>query len=417
MNTFADYGIDLGGRSGVEVQATCPKCSHTRKKSKARCLSVNTTMGVWVCHHCSWAGSLKQGEQAKAKFTVKPHYRPPDELPQAAIEFFEARKISQDTIRRMKIGLQPAYMKEFEEEISCLAFPYFRQGETINIKYRGLMQKVFRQVTHAEKIFYNLDSLANQSEAVVVEGEIDALSLMEAGIDNVVSVPDGAPPANSKASDQKFEYLPNCHKWLDPLTKIVLAVDGDGPGRTLEAELARRLGPERCWRVQWPDDCRDANDVLLKYGPAELNRLILESKPYPLEGVLEVIDVAEDVMDLYEYGLPRGNSTGLPSVDELYTVKPGEVTIVTGIPSHGKSEWLDWLMVQLAMLHGWVFAVCSPENFPVSRHIAPLTEKYLGLPFRAGPTERMNEPRTTPGCVTVGPGPLRLHCTRGNDHS
>jgi twinkle protein len=58
MKNFSDFGIDVAGRAGVEVQTLCPRCSHARRKSKARCLSVNTVEGVWLCHHCDWRGSL-----------------------------------------------------------------------------------------------------------------------------------------------------------------------------------------------------------------------------------------------------------------------------------------------------------------------------------------------------------------------
>ena len=84
MNTFDDFKIDLGGRSGVEVQTLCPQCSHTRKKSKARCLSVNTVEGVWYCHHCDWRGTLKAGEEAKSRppnRIVKPHFERPSVVP------------------------------------------------------------------------------------------------------------------------------------------------------------------------------------------------------------------------------------------------------------------------------------------------------------------------------------------------
>src|SRR5262249_17738454 len=86
---------------------------------------------------------------------------------------------------------------------------------------------------------------------------IDKLALEEAGIRNVVSVPAGAPKALKSGApdpaDAKFEYLANCAAYLEPLERIVLAVDADGPGQALEEELARRLGRERCWRVRWPD--------------------------------------------------------------------------------------------------------------------------------------------------------------------
>lgn len=391
MKTFEDFQIDIGGRTGVEVQTTCPQCSHTRKKSKVRCLSVNTVEGVWVCHHCGWAGSLRSGADAPSrplKRVVKPHFEKPSTVPPAVRDWFEKRGISETVVARHCITLQHAYLPQLEDEAPCIVFPYFRQGEAVNLKYRSLEGKDFRQVGGAEKVLYGLDDLT-EDWALIVEGECDKLALEVAGICNAVSVPDGAPPANSKPSDAKFGYLTNCAAHLDRLKKIVLAVDNDAPGHTLEAELARRLGPERCFRVRWPEGCKDANEVLIQSGAEELRRCIAEAKPYPLEGVLQVADLAGDVMSLYQEGLPGGVSTGWPSVDQHYTVRPGEMTIVTGIPSHGKSQFLDALTVNLSRQHEWMIAVCSPENLPVSRHIAKLVEQYTGWPFRQGPTRRM----------------------------
>jgi twinkle protein len=96
---------------------------------------------------------------------------------------------------------------------------------------------------------------------------MDKLSLNEAGIWNVVSVPDGAPaqvqpePGSNSSyrqleydpeRDVKFSYVWQCRELWSNKTKIVLATDNDGPGRALAEELARRLGRERCWRVKWP---------------------------------------------------------------------------------------------------------------------------------------------------------------------
>lgn len=100
-------------------------------------------------------------------------------------------------------------------------------------------------------------------------------------------------------------------------------------------------------------------------------------------------DFATDVADLYERGLPPGDSTGWGAVDEYYTVGLGQWTLVTGIPSRGKSEWLDAAMVNL-IRRGWKFIVFSPENQPHSLHIAKLLEKLVRKPFRKGPAERMS---------------------------
>lgn len=391
MKTFDGFNIDLGGRAGAEVQTTCPQCSHTRKKSKAPCLSVNTVEGVWLCHHCDWRGSLKSGEESRSqppKRIVRPRFEKPSSVAPMLREWFAARGIPEAILARYYVTLQTVYLPQIEEEASCVVFPYCRQGEVVNLKYRSLEGKHFRQIKDAEKVLYGLDDLT-ETWAVIVEGECDKLALAVAGIANAVSVPDGAPPANSKPSEAKFEYLVHCAAYLDRLKKIVLAVDQDQPGQKLEAELARRLGPERCFRVRWPAGCKDANDVLLQHGSEELRRCIEAAKPFPLDGVLQVADLAGDVMSLYQDGLPGGVSTGWLSVDQCYTVRPGEMTIVTGIPSHGKSQFLDALAVNLARAHDWAIGVCSPENLPVSRHIAKLIEQYTGWPFREGQTRRM----------------------------
>jgi len=391
MSTYGDFKIDLGGRTGAEVPTLCPQCSHTRKKSKARCLSVNTIEGVWLCHHCDWRGTLKAGEESRSrppKRIVKPSYITPSTVSPVLIDWFARRGIPESVVLQAGVSVQSVYMPQLEAEADCLAFPYLRKGEVVNVKYRTLEGKHFRQVKDAEKILYGLDDVPGDL-AIICEGEIDKLSFAAAGMPFCLSVPDGAPPAGSTPSDAKFDYLITCAAQLDGLKKIVLAVDNDPPGKTLEAELSRRLGPERCWRVTWPDGCKDANAVLLQHGIQALKACYDRAKPVPIAGVVTVGDCAADVAALYTEGLAGGVSTGWLSVDTYYTVKPGELTVVTGIPSHGKSQFLDALMVNLAQEQGWTIGICSPENLPVARHIAKLVEQFTGFPFRDGPTQRL----------------------------
>ncbi len=388
MKTFADYSIDLGGRAGVEVQTACPQCSPHRKKPKVKCLSVNTDKSVWHCHHCGWTGSLKSGTDQpsrKNRVIIKPPYRP---LPPegALIDWFVQRGIPAHVIEAERISLVRAYMPQVEDEAACIAFPYYRNGEVVNVKYRMLDGKAFRQVAGAEKTLYRIDS-AQPDQVIITEGEVDALSCVMAGFDSVVSVPDGAPAPNAKHFEVKFGFLED--EPLAHVERIILAVDSDPPGRALADELARRLGRERCYAVRWPSDCKDPNDVLHAYGQEELRASLERATPWPIEDVVRVTDVSESVMNLYHHGQREGLSTGWNSINEYYTVEPGQLTIITGIPSHGKSEWLDALAVNLALLHGWTFAVCSPENFPLETHVAKLAEKWTGFPFRRGPSERM----------------------------
>lgn len=102
-------------------------------------------------------------------------------------------------------------------------------------------------------------------------------------------------------------------------------------------------------------------------------------------------EIRDEVIRLYQAGgLPRGSSTGWPSVDKLYTVALSQWTLVTGTPNSGKSEWVDALMVNLAKREPWRFYIYSPENWPLALHHAKIIEKYIGKPFNPGPTQRMD---------------------------
>jgi twinkle protein len=100
--------------------------------------------------------------------------------------------------------------------------------------------------------------------------------------------------------------------------------------------------------------------------------------------------LASQVEQLYKTGIPRGVSPGWPQLAQLWTLKPGEWTLVTGIPSHGKSGFMNAVMVNTAKRDGWKWLIWSAESMPHELHIADLLEQYIGLPFNEGPTPRMS---------------------------
>ena len=301
------------------------------------------------------------------------------------------RGISLKVAERNGLASQNVYSPPAQRNVDALVFPYMRNGELVNIKYRGA-DKSFWQTKGAEKILFGLDDIVGQREIVIVEGEMDKLALEQAGIKNVVSVPDGAPGKVKEGTlpkpeeDRKFEYLWNCRAALDPVSRIIIAVDADAPGIALAEELARRLGKERCFKVVWPEGCKDANDVLLTEGEAALRGSIENAEGFPLRGLFRFSDFEDDISTYFETpdgSEMKGVSTGWKSVDNHYRVVPGELTVVTGVPNSGKSEWVDALMCNLAVQHGWTFALCSMEN-KVHEHARKLVEKYVGEPWFEG---------------------------------
>src|SRR5690606_9309608 len=126
---------------------------------------------------------------------AKPTYRKPDPitvegLHEKHLEFFTARGITPEVLKRNRIATVQRWMPQREEYVHCIAFPYFRAGEMVNAKYRDL-DKNFCLAAGAEPIFFGEDDMAEVT--VIVEGECDKLACEVAGYVNVVSVPHGAP--------------------------------------------------------------------------------------------------------------------------------------------------------------------------------------------------------------------------------
>jgi twinkle protein len=239
-------------------------------------------------------------------------------------------------------------------------------------------------------------------EIIIVEGEMDKLALEQCGLKNVISVPNGAPAKRSAPEDidntGKFEYLVHAEDILKQAKKIILAVDADDAGNNLRWELSRRIGAEKCYNAFFPN--KDANGCLIECGVDVTLDCIREAAPQPIEGLLNVSDFQDSLMSYFHYGMQRGALTGWENVDMYYTVMAGEVTVVTGVPNNGKSEWLDALCVNLAKNENWPFAVFSPENGK-EQHTAKLIEKITEKPTSPKEPDRMSEAEFLTGSTWV----------------
>jgi twinkle protein len=207
-------------------------------------------------------------------------------------------------------------------------------------------------------------------------------------------VPAGAPikVADGKvlpSEDKRFSYVWNARELLDAAPYVILATDQDTAGQALAEELARRIGKEKCRLAKFTK--KDLNEVHLgdPSRTGEVQAIIDGATAYPISGISDAATYYERLNDLYTKGTGKGFSTGYTSVDEIYTVAPAQLTVVTGYPSSGKSNFIDQVMVNLANAHDWKFAVCSFENQP-EIHISRLMEIYTRKRFFEG-KERMSE--------------------------
>ena len=115
-----------------------------------------------------------------------------------------------------------------------------------------------------------------------------------------------------------------------------------------------------------------------------------QAAAWPIKSLYDVERFESDALALLRDGPKQAFSTGIPALDPLMKIRPGEFSVVKGVPGSGKSEFLDQIIINLAQQPGWQFAICSFEN-PPDEHLGKLAEKYLGMPFWPGQTERMSE--------------------------
>uniref|UniRef100_A0A803MID8 SF4 helicase domain-containing protein n=1 Tax=Chenopodium quinoa TaxID=63459 RepID=A0A803MID8_CHEQI len=417
MKKLDELGIEgHEAKGGQYNKLLCPMCKggDSGEHSLSLHISEDGTSAVWLCFRgkCGWQGNTmvellfivvgfgsllaaanaqssfgklnKMMTSGKRELTEKSLGLEP--LCNELLAYFAERMITAETLRRNYV-----MQKTFGNQI-VIAFTYMRNGVLTSCKYRDVTKK-FWQEADTERIFYGLDDIKNASDIIIVEGEIDKLAMEEAGLHNCVSVPDGAPPkvsdkgVPSPDKDTKYQFLWNCKEYFEKASRIILATDGDPPGQALSEELARRFGRERCWRVKWPkkndfDYYKDANEVLMYLGPEKLKETIDNAEIYPIQGLFSFRDYFHEIDAYYDMALgdELGVSTGWRCLDEYYNVVPGELTIVTGVPNSGKSEWIDALLCNLNESVGWKFALCSMEN-KVREHARKLLEKHIKKPF------------------------------------
>lgn len=367
---YRDFNIDIRTtKTSGEVHTTCPQCSHTRKKKKDKCLSINLEKQVWYCNHCHWKGGLIDKKMEQIVY-VKPEWKNNTSLSEKVVKWFEGRKISQKTLVDFKITEGLEFMPQAGKELNTIQFNYFRAGELVNVKYRT-GAKQFKLHKGSELIFYNLDSIDGK-EVIICEGEMDAMAFYEAGFKHVVSVPAGA-----NINSNNLQYVDNCVELFDGIETIYIATDNDIAGRKLRQDLSERFGVERCKYIEF-DEFKDCNDLFIHKGAIGVSDCYHNAKDFPLEGVFTISDIDLDINDMYINGLDNGVGMGCEKFDDLLRFTKGYITTITGIPGHGKSDFLDQIAIKLHLNHNWKFAFYSPENKPTRLHFAKIARKMIG---------------------------------------
>lgn len=364
-NLFYEIGIELKG-SYDQQKCKCPNCKTLGKENfQDTCLSVDIKKGLYNCHKCGWKGCVIKGETKSYQTPVKTNFT---KISLEALQVFTNRGITQNVVNENKIV----------QEGDWIIFPYLRNGELVNVKKRSILTKDFRQAKDAEAIIYNYDRVLGQKEVIITEGEFDCMAFEVAGFTNVTSVNQGAPNENDKNIDKKLECITNCYEVFEQAETIYIAVDKDKNGLRLENELIRRFGQEKCKVISFPFGLKDANDVLVQQGKDVLIECFKSAKQVKVDGIFTLDDVKDSMIETFNQGKRRGESTHWFELNENYTHRTGEVTLWTGYMNEGKSTFLKQLLLARAFFDDEKIAVFSPEEFPADEFYDDLIHMLIG---------------------------------------
>lgn len=349
-----NQGIDfktVNRASGPQAIAQCPFCHGGDGKDK-NSFAVNLENGAWNClrlNQCGRQGSWYDLVQALGgeykslddSFYSKPkrNYTKPqvkfNPIPDQAKKYLmEERKISEDILRKFKVT----------SSNGRIALPYYRDGEIVNVKYRGKGKgnwKEFSQEKQCRPTLYGADMVKPEMESLIItEGEFDALSLAQYGYDNVVSIPGGA--QNDKWIEEEWDFL-------EAFKIIYLVMDNDEAGKEALRVFAKRLGIWRCKGVTLP--LKDANECLCKgLELKDVHKAFSGAVDFKHEKLERVLSYESEIINIIENPCQsHGTPTGLRELDHvLKGWRGGEVTLWTGYNGSGKSTMLGQMMLHLA---------------------------------------------------------------------
>lgn len=277
-------------------------------------------------------------------------------------EWLESRGIDPTLARALGINTKN------EGGANWIALPYVERGRVVNHKYRMASEKRHRMDDGAPLTLWNHDVLLEDTTKplVITEGEWDALAAIQSGFSRCVSVPNGAPQqrTDNPLEAKRYEFLWRSRELLERVQQVIIATDGDAPGRILAADLARWLGPERCKFIEYPEGAKDLNDVLQLYGSTTVTELLSDAKPYPVKGLYRLSDFPEP---------PPTTSipVGIPGLDDHFQLSLGTFSVITGWAGHGKTSLLMRMLANL-MERGVNVALGSFETMP-----RPILERRL----------------------------------------
>lgn len=349
--SFAEHIGVKGFKHGNELFfKKCPYCNGTGKGNE-RSFSINLDTGQFKCLRasCGATGNMitlskdfdfSLGNIADEYYRPKKTYRrlkTPKEpiVPKTeAVKYLESRGISEEVAKRYEITTQT-------DKPNILVFPFYDEnGRMQFIKYRKTDFDKEKDnckewcESNCKPILFGMKQCVDFKRLVITEGQLDSLSVATAGIENATSVPTGA---------KGFTWLPYCWNWINRFEEVVIFGDFEKGYITLLDELSKRLKTQiKHVREEDYKDCKDANEILKKYGAEQVRKCVENAVTVPIKTVVDLADVKN--VNVFEIEKLK---TGINQIDRLlYGGLPfGGVTLISGKPGEGKSTLASQILL------------------------------------------------------------------------
>lgn len=262
-------------------------------------------------------------------------------------DYLKKRGLSDDTIRDFMLG----------DHQNNIGFPYLNNGEITGIKLKNMKgnKPKYLSVTGSDFGLYNKDFLNQEEPLVITEGEIDCMSVYEAGYKNVVSVGTGG-----SSLDKLFRQE---EKLLQGFKALIIFSDVDEVGKAMRKAFLDKFG----YLVKFPDveqykGCKDANEILLQHGKEQILKVI-KSASVKIEGLVNAADdIPHDISTIGKKHIP----TGIPSIDyAINDLGSAEVSLITGRSNSGKSTYISQIIANAIDKNFKVFLVAGEGTIPI----------------------------------------------------
>ncbi|WP_372938498.1 bifunctional DNA primase/helicase, partial [Seonamhaeicola sp.] len=374
MNTFLDWNtLEFKKQSGKE-KLRCPACDATRSDKKDKSLFVNHNEGFGKCQYSGCGALVFREDNQKSiidSYTdINPNSFKSVQSDLKMLKYINSRGISESTVKGLYVTFESYYQPALSKEVDNIVFNYYEGSKLVNKKFRSANKK-FTQISGSKPIFYNINSVIGQKTVYIVEGEFDVLAMYEAGFKNTISVPNGG--------NDNDDYWKNGEKYLKDVKEFIIAVDNDTVGNILKEKIAQRLGRYRCKYINFIG--KDANDDLIS---GNLVNSINKPIAFPVSGTFTANDLREGVDNLYDFGLPKTiypKGEWFGKLKDIFSTMRGQVILPTGIPSHGKSTFTDWYVLNLVKDYDMKASWYTPEHSPMDLYETELIQKVLGRNF------------------------------------